>query len=99
MRYAIIATCFAVPFLLGNKGGCSDANVPSMQQIELNVPASIRTCPNAPRSPGANSTPKQRAQYVLALYNAWEVCGGNLKQVDVLIKRWERAVAAANRGQ
>lgn len=93
MRYAIIATVLAIPMLMGAGGSCDGVNVPSMAQIELNVPASIRSCPRAPVSPGANSTPKQRAQYVLALYNAWEVCGGNLKQVNVLITRWEREVA------
>lgn len=94
MRLAIIATVVAVPFLMGNQGGCTEQNTPTMQQIELNVPAAIRSCPRAPASPGAASTPAQRARYLLGLYNAWEVCHGNVNQMNALIKRWERVVAA-----
>ena len=96
---AITATCLAVPALMGNQGGCEPQNTPSMQQIELYVPKSIRTCPRAPKSPGANSSPAQRAKYLVALYNVYEVCGGNMKQVDALITKWERAVEAKKRGR
>jgi hypothetical protein len=73
----LLALCLT-PFALT---ACSENQVPSTAQIKLSVPQSILNCKHAPRSPGASANAQQRARYILALYDAWEDCNGNLREV------------------
>lgn len=77
---------------MGGTGGC-DTPLPSMQQITLNLPAEIRNCPNAPVSPGALATKRQIATYLIQLRSVWEVCHGNMADVNRLYEAWQACVA------
>lgn len=81
----------------GGQGGC-DTPLPTTQQIELNLPQEIRTCPYAPKSPGAGASQRQVANYLIGLRNAWQVCHGNLQDVDRLYNAWQAKVAASKAG-
>lgn len=76
--------------------GCTEADLPTVAQINLHLPKEIRTCPHAPKSPGAKASKKVVAKYLLELYNAWEQCHGNLKTVDKLYGKWKKTVIATN---
>lgn len=89
----ILSVACLTPFLMANQGGC-DGNVPTVEQIELNLPTSIRNCKHAPKSPGRASTGKQRARYIVKLYDSWEECHGDLQTVNVLYKKWRGKVEA-----
>ncbi len=71
----------------GGSGGCDD-DIPSIQTVELNVPDSLRHCPNAPVSPGASATKAQTSRYIIALYYAWKTCKGNNEQFDALYVKY-----------
>lgn len=88
----ILSVVCSIPFLMANEGGCE--NVPTVEQIELNLPAAIRQCKHAPRSPGRASSKNERARYIVKLYDAWEECSGDLNTVNVLYKRWRGKVDA-----
>ncbi len=68
---------------------CND-EIPSTAQIELRVPESILNCKHAPRSPGRNANERDRARYILALYDAWEDCHGNLNAIRPLYKKYRK---------
>lgn len=76
--------------------GCTPQDLPTVAQINLHLPKSIRTCPYAPKSPGSKATKKQVAKYLLELYNAWEECHGDLKTVNKLYGKWKKKVIASN---
>lgn len=69
-------------------GGCDGETLPSVEQIDLNLPSELRTCKYAPRSPGQNATRRQTARYIVALYDAWKDCHGNNQQIDALYKQY-----------
>jgi hypothetical protein len=76
------------PLLMAQDAGCQNQPLPTVAQIELNLPAYMRTCPYAPKSPGKNATRKQTAEYIAKLYNAWEICHGNVADIDRLYKKY-----------
>jgi len=80
----------------GGQGGC-DEPLPTVQQINLNLPDQIRHCPYAPKSPGAGASRKQVATYLVGLRDAWSVCHGNLADVDRLYVAWQKKVKSVNR--
>lgn len=87
MRKALLAACL-VPFLMGNNGGCETTQMPTMQQIQLHLPQSIRECKYAPKSPGMKATNRQKAEYLVKLYDAWKECHGDLATVNRLYEQW-----------
>lgn len=89
---ATALACLA-PLLMAQDAGCSNQPLPTVAQIELNLPAYMRTCPYAPKSPGRKATRAQTAEYIAKLYNAWEVCHGNVEDIDRLYKKYLAEVA------
>lgn len=89
---AAALVCLA-PLLMAQDAGCSNQPLPTVAQIELNLPAYMRTCPYAPKSPGRKATRAQTAEYIAKLYNAWEVCHGNVEDIDRLYKKYLAEVA------
>ena len=71
-----------------SSGGSDGEYLPTVEQIDLNIPAELRTCKYAPLSPGKNATRRQTAKYIVALYDAWEDCHGNNKQIDALYREY-----------
>ena len=80
-----------------SSGGCDGEYLPTVEQIDLNLPSELRTCKYAPRSPGKNATRRQTAKYIVALYDAWEDCHGNNKQIDNLYKQYKVKVEKLRR--
>jgi hypothetical protein len=97
MRYKVLIAALAAPALMAADGssGCGNQPVPTVRQIELNLPENIRRCSKAPKSPGYNATRRQTADYIVKLYAAWESCGGNLATVDRLYRNWQAEVRKA----
>ena len=92
----LLVALFATLFVAAAGDGCDPMTVPTAAQIEFNLPASVRSCPNLPKSPGATATDRQTAVYVDKLYLAAKVCGRNVKEIDALYRRWQTRVAAVN---
>ena len=93
---ALVLVTAMVPVIMGNNGGCSE--MPSVAQIELNIPASMRNCPYAPKSPGAKASNAQRAVYISGLYYAWKRCYNDNKAIDALYQKYRVRIDAAARG-
>lgn len=88
------------PVMMGQtNNGCTDAPLPTVEQINLYLPKEIRTCPHAPKSPGRGATRRQTAKYIAELYNAWEICHGNVKDIDRLYRKWQSEVKKVNGGK
>lgn len=85
-----------VPFVMGaqDTGGCTNGPLPTVAQIELELPSNIRTCSKAPRSPGKNASKAQTAEYLVGLYAAWEDCGGKLSDVNRIYAKYRSQVDA-----
>lgn len=79
----------------GGQGGC-DQPLPTVQQIELNLPAELRKCPYAPASPGSGASRRQVATYLVKLRDAWSVCHGNVQDIDRLYLAWQAKVKKVN---
>lgn len=93
---AITALTIATALMgAGGQGGC-DQPLPTVQQIDLNLPDNIRHCPYAPKSPGTAASRRQVATYLIGLRNAWAVCHGNLADVDRLYTKWQNKVKQVN---
>ena len=90
-KWPLIAVVALSPFVMANTG-CDDQGVPSTAQIEYHVPAELRNCPYAPRSPGKGSTSRQRAAYISGLYHSWRRCHGNLAARDALYAKYRSRV-------
>lgn len=97
-KYLAIIVLTATTALMGagGQGGC-DQPLPTVQQIDLNLPDQIRTCPYAPKSPGTAASRRQVATYLVKLRDAWSVCHGNLQDVDRLYTAWQSKVKKINR--
>lgn len=80
-----------------SSGGCDGEYLPTVEQIDLNIPSELRQCKYAPKSPGKNATRRQTAKYIVALYDAWEDCHGNNKQIDNLYKQYKVKVEKLRR--
>lgn len=87
----VVFVALLTPLIMGQQatGGCSQAPLPTVEQIDLNLPDEIRNCKSAPRSPGPKATRRQTAAYIVKLYDAWEECHGDLKEVDKLYSKWK----------
>jgi len=89
-----IAILMLAPLLLaakGSPGGGCDQPMPTVQQIDLNLPDEIRRCKAAPKSPGANASRRATAVYIVKLYDAWSECHGDIAEIDRLYKKWKMA--------
>lgn len=76
--------------------GCQNG-VPSVEQINLYIPATMLHCPNLPRSPGRKASAKRRAQYIVALYHTANRCKANVDSIRPLYERYrERIERVAN---
>lgn len=86
------------PFLMGAGGGCEVDNATN-QQIELNIPASVRHCVKAKdiHNPGKGSSGKDKAVYTAKLYYALEDCGANMESVNRLYTAWKARVEKVNK--
>lgn len=86
------------PFLMGAGGGCEPDNATN-QQIELNIPASVRTCVRAKdiHNPGRGGSEKAKAAFTVKLYYALEDCGANMDSVNRLYTAWKARVEKANK--
>lgn len=73
-------------------GSCSQQDFPTAEQINFRLPSSIANCPYAPKSPGRGASKKQVARYIVRLYNAWEICHGNLNTVRGLHVKYKARV-------
>ena len=90
-KWSILAVVAISPLVMANTG-CDENGVPSTVQIEYHVPAALRSCPYAPKSPGRKSSSRQRAAYISGLYHAWRRCHGNLAQRDALYAKYKNRV-------
>jgi hypothetical protein len=100
-KSVLFAMAICAPLLLGAKdtgSGCSQP-LPNAQTVYLNLPKEIRSCPYAPKSPGAKATKKQTAVYIAGLYNAWSVCHGKVEDINRLYKLYQNALKDANHGK
>lgn len=89
-----LAIIMLAPLLMaakGNPGGGCDQPMPTVTQIDLNLPAEIRQCKMAPKSPGPKATKRQTAVYIVKLYDAWEECHGDLAEANRLYTQWQAA--------
>lgn len=78
------------PCLMAAGGdGCSPTGTPTNQQVDLYLPDSILSCAKKPRSPGANATNRENAEYIVKLYAVAEDCGGNLDTIRPIYKKWK----------
>lgn len=95
-----LAILMLAPLLMaakGSPGGGCDQPLPTVSQIDLNLPDEIRKCKLAPRSPGPNASRRQTATYIVKLYDAWEECNGDLREVDRLYTKWRAATNKFNK--
>lgn len=97
MSLKVVVVAVTPIMVLAQNAGCSTKNVPTVEQINLNLPSKIRKCKYAPKSPGKGASKKARARYIIKLYNAWEDCSGKLSTVNKLYRKWQRQVRKANR--
>jgi hypothetical protein len=89
-----LAILILAPLLMaakGSPGGGCDQPLPTVSQIDLNLPDEIRKCKLAPKSPGPNASRRQTATYIVGLYDAWEECHGDLAEVNRLYGKWKAA--------
>ena len=94
MRKSIaIAAVMLLPILMGADGGCDGDSLPTARQVELNIPASLRSCPGLPASPGNGATKRQTAQYIVRLYAAARACKVNMGEIDRLYSRYQSQVS------
>lgn len=54
-----------------------------------NVPAALRSCPEAPAIPQGEYTQRAVADYIVRLWGAYETCRANLAAVDRLLDEFE----------
>ena len=73
---------------------CQD-EIPTVAQIELYIPAEMRSCPYAPPSPGRGASEKARAQYITGLYYAWRRCYNNNEAIDALYQKYRERIDRA----
>lgn len=98
MKVIYLLPALLSPILMGAGGGCEPDNATN-QQIELNIPASVRTCVRAKdiHNPGRGAGDKAKAVYTTKLYYALEDCGANMDSVNRLYTAWKARVAKVNK--
>jgi hypothetical protein len=84
-------------FVMGNTAGCNTSQLPSVRQIELNIPTALLQCPNLPKSPGASATRRQTAIYITELYNTAVECKADNTQIRRLYNAYRQEINAALR--
>ncbi len=95
-RKIILGIALLAPVLMGQQSnGCNTQQLPSVAQIELEIPDELRRCPGFPKSPGKAATDKQRAVYIIELYNALAVCKGNMAARDRIYAKYRVEIQAA----
>lgn len=91
MMKPMIISLVALLALTGadGSGGCDGEYLPTVEQIDLNIPQELRQCKYAPPSPGKNASRRATARYIVKLYDAWAECYGDNKQIDALYKQYK----------
>ena len=99
MNLKVLAAVAIAPFLMAQNGGCDTNSIPTTEQIEFYIPAQMRNCPYAPKSPGRNASKAQRAVYIQQLYYAWKRCYDDNQAIDKLYEQYRGKLRAAARGE
>lgn len=92
----LLAALLLSPCLMA--GSCDDGSIPSIAQVEMNIPDSLRHCPAWPASPGAAASKSQTARYIIAGYYAYKVCAGNNDAINGLYTTYRTRLEAAAKG-
>lgn len=74
--------------------GCASTggNMPTMEQVQLNIPQSVRECPGLPASPGGNASQRQTAAYIVRLVSAIQRCRQNNQAVDKIYRQYQSKI-------
>lgn len=95
----IIAVALCVPLLMGNQGGCDESALPTVRQVELDIPSNILTCKAWPASPGAKASSRVTAAWIVKAYDAYLSCGGNLAEARALYGKYKAEVKRINKAR
>lgn len=91
---ARIAFVVGVLMIVAPLAGCGNANqMPSPAQIEANLPASLRSCPNLPAAPTGKVTNRKTANYILRLHRVAVICKRRNAELNQLYTAYAGEIA------